>query len=244
MYSAWLEVEDGWRRTEDYSEVLDHVGDFIVCDTGDDESSISEQIAAATGKHTIHQFYDFVELFDVPVFVRLTEEAVDLLKNGEKCKILRMYSSGGSFKDVIFYNNPVCPEGIVEVYGADGNRVVAYDLDLWQKTKRGFEDLQKKQRENPKITSWAFECVADKLAANMQMGCIKQFRVEQFLAWVLAHDQMFGKRATNKVIKNLARSWSKNPEGYKRFYKRWVTEEVLEKLEERFKKVVKFPKSE
>jgi hypothetical protein len=55
---------------------------------------------------------------------------------------------------------------------------------------------------------------------------------------------MFGRRATNKVIKSLARSWSKNPESYKRFYKRWVIDEVLEKLEERFKKVVKFPKSE
>jgi len=243
MHSAWLEVEGGWRRTDDYSEVLDHVGDFIVCDTEDDESSISEQIATATGKHTI-KLYAFVELSDIPVFDKLTEEAVDLLKNGGKCKILHMYNSGGSFKDVIFYNDPVCPEGIVEVYGADGDRVAVYDLDLWQKTKRGFEDLQKKQRENPKITSWAFECVADKLSRNMGMGDIKQFRIEQFLAWVLAHDQMLGRRATNKEIKCLARSWSKDSDGYQRFYKRWVSENVLGALVERFKKVVKFPKSE
>lgn len=263
MYSAWLEQASGeWHRTTNHTRILDHDGNFVICNDETDDLLAVEKIAAESGKFASRS-HDRITLSDCPVFASLTEEAQRLAIAGVPCLLLPHSLSytrdGFAFESVPYsfktetlggkkvqwhcggWDKQASPEkpGFVVV----GENELRYDLGLWQKCKDLETRRDRKKFENPQIERYSFKYVANKLAKNMGMSEIKSFRIEQFVVWILAHDQFFGRRATNKEIRWLAKSWSKNSESYRKQHKRWVSETVLDKLEERFRSVVKFPEA-
>lgn len=245
MYSAWLEVASGeWHRTTNHTEVLDHSGSFIVCDDENEDSLITEKILAESGKFAAKRSFGRIILSDRPIFDSLTDEAQKLAIAGVPCS-LGFGTAENTFwlygfnvetlngKNVQWYcGTNLEKQGFVVVNGNE----LRYDLALWQKCK----NLKtRRERENQQINRHTLEIVANKLAKNMGMSEIKSFCIEQFIVWVFTHDQFFGRRATNKEIRWLAKSWSENPKSYRKHFKRWVNETILDKLEKRFRSVVK-----
>lgn len=244
MHSAWLEAESGeWYKTTYAAKVLNHDGRIIICNNKSDEDQIAEKVAAETGKFA-SRFYDRVTISDHPIFESLTEEAQRTAIAGTTCIIRRcdgFHTETIDGKDVKWH--PEKP-GFVTVGGSTYNHEMRYDLVMWQKCNRLKARRDRKAREDQRINQETLKSTANKLAESMGMGDIKEFRVEQFVVWVFAHDQFFGRRATNRYLIHLAKSWSKNPEAHKKHYKRWISETVLNKLEERFRSIVKSPKAE
>lgn len=91
MYSAWLEQANGeWHLVADYVAILDHTGNFIVCDDETDDRLVAEKIAAESGKYAIRE-YNRITLSDVPIFGSLTKEAQGLAIAGVPCVLRSIY---------------------------------------------------------------------------------------------------------------------------------------------------------
>lgn len=248
MHSAWLEQAGGdWTRTTNATAILDHDGRFLVCEDETDEELIAEKIAAESGKYA-NKYGGRIEISDVPVFDELTDEAESLAKGDFPCRI--RYSSqfdSVKLKDrtvqyhvgyqyILVGGDPPKPGFCVDESG-----FLIFDLELWEQCKAKVERAERKRIENPTVNAATMFNVANRLATNIGIGRVKGFLVEHLMVWIAAHDQLQGRRATNREIKWLAKAWSKNAEGHKKHYRRWVADEVLEALEARFRKVVKFP---
>lgn len=251
MYSIWFErhgIEDFWVQkqlgqysTKDRSQIFREATTWnkrtIACQTETEDRNVEIKIAALTGKHTFRR-HNEIDLCNGE-YLEDRDEAIKQAKAGKVAVTGNPHLTYRDARD--------------DEYAALGDHVgvlaksvswyweFTYDLDRWNKIVETHAKAEKKKRENPSVNVDTFSRFAQQLASNMSMPAINNFKGAHLLAWIYAHDTQFGRRKTNKEIKWLAKAWSKHPKRYRDRYKRYMNDSIVDGLEERFKKIVKFP---
>lgn len=87
------------------------------------------------------------------------------------------------------------------------------------------------------ISAWEIREAAHKCAKAMGIAEAKAVTTETALVWILAHDKVHGKKATNKVIRSLALAWNRNPEKWKKHFSRWINDRIMHELDARLASV-------
>lgn len=249
MRCAWLDHGDRWKRTESVEETLDHQGRMIVCDTEEDERTISEQVRDETekfvtfcrGKHTL-------VLSDVPIFETLCDKAEKLARKGSPVRLIgRDFTAWRHWGDLqvhlpdprYYHDCKDAKRGLILRKGPNDLYELTFDTELWDKAVRQLTAQRKRERERPEVSKSSMQDVANQLAESMGFSRVENFRVEHLLLWVSAHDELLGRRATNRVIVHLARSWAADYKRYKNRFKRWTDLKVLDRLDARLRKAVR-----
>lgn len=256
---AWLEqADESWRWSENTKDILDHQGRVIAVDTGEkrDLSSIAE----LTGKYvveywdgdTIDKHNGYVAIVsDMPLYnecrVENRDEIIKYLEAGKSVRVLRsLYNKVHTTQREKRYGKSLWFQGDLPgfVLAQDPNdqlHIVHYDLTLWERLRRRHERDCARMRANRTISVDEMYGIAGSIA-NAAGITLRGFRGENFLIWLLAGDQLLGRRAVNKLLRNLARRWTRDAERYERKFGQWVHSDVLEKLNARLRAAVRTTK--
>lgn len=120
---------------------------------------------------------------------------------------------------------------------------VAYVPEAFRRLKRQIDDYRpgySRSSRADRVGGPPMRDVARQIAKALDIGSFK-FRNEHIMLWVAAHDSVFGRRETNKILSSLAKAWKKEaPEAWK-YNRRHISKENLRRFVERLKCIVKMP---
>jgi hypothetical protein len=241
---VWLEVvpNERWEPTKDFEKAMDHEGRTIVAE--DDAEALMLIQGECPGLHAHAQNWQVV-LDEKPIFWDCKDAFVHCRDTGEEVRVLGHVTTIDYGRTSALQcwqdGNPV---GGLMKRRRDGKTYVYFDLETWQREETRIE-RERKERELTKwIDRYALQQYARELADNIGVFHFKGFRVSAFVAWLLAHDSMMGRRATNKVLKSLAIRWRAHHKHYRKHYGRWMGEKNCRIVEERLRSMVRFPDHE
>lgn len=251
MHSAFLQRSDGgWSRTENADTVLNHEGELFV---NEDSFEEAENLELLAGDQFAEVWGNRVVLTDSVVHRKFDTA------------LAAAQESGSALASHVFYDlawatvegqrvavtvadwrgndkNAVKLAGFVVTEEEGGNQRLTHNpalaesvtVQVAKNKRRAFLAEQKRGPSAAALRSLAQQC-SDALGC----GSVRGFRMEAAVAWLLAHDAAFGKRATNKLALNLARRWCLNRKGHKKWLGRWVSNQSCDLLDERFATVCK-----
>ena len=245
---AYLKQEDGsWQRTTNTNKILDHQGETIYCDTREDQEGILATISAHEGLYAV-MAHGRIVLSDVPVYNDF-KKVGELVRGGERVRMgyLSSYEwfrpAGGVMCHIGDGYNIKAIEGFVATSaGKNGWSDVWYDLELWTKLRRQQKSAKKKKELKASVNKDAMWGLVGKLCVSMGTRCPNSFVCAHMMLFISAHDEMMGRRATNKILVSFARRWARTSEVQVKKYRQWMHDHV-DALDTRLRCVVKFPKA-
>lgn len=256
MYSAWLQHGRVWRKTRSYDAVLEHDGNFVVCDTREDEKVISATISKITGLYTldmseptIDPSYDgYLICSDLPI-ANTSHEAFKMARSLGRVSIPSMiirwsinmfrkvepglyvskHHSGLLLRtDSDLNDNPSRSDIDHGVVAEDELSILYVDEDAWRKHQLAFEKAEQDKRTVADEMLIACQALAGKLH-------MKPFRGGNHIGvLMLAHDAVHGRVETNRIVRLVAKWWLSDPEASRKKY-RSITPEMFEIIEKRFR---------
>lgn len=248
MYSAFLLTEKGWHREENLDAVLNHEGDLFINDTKDDQEVNLAFIGSREGKVATLIRNDVV-LSDCRVYNKVIDAVAEARVNGEAlyasdclstfCYV-KLPRGRGTWK--ITPSNVHQPhDGIVAKSENGFSRIIA-NTELWRECVAQYEkDKRKGELAALRTTPNKRElcCVVNRCAESVGLPYPRDFRVYEFIIWVTVHDAIKGRRATNKLLKVVAKQWCSNRKKSKKWMLNWADEVIVEKTDNRLASVLR-----
>lgn len=274
MHSAYLLTEQGWRITENVDEALAHVGELVLNETKEEAQDnlamlgarengfavqhgntirITERpVFGSTNDEALAELnaHGFVL---VSYYEGFREALIPGEKKGESKKVWTPYEAEGyneestvayqkryeKWKGCVGTHNS--GEGYYSVYRVTRDPV---SFAAAQAVHAAADRAEKLRRANAPVCKWDLETTADKLSRALGCGTTRGFRLWHFWTWVAAHDQAFGKRATNKEIQKLAKQWCKNRKAHRAWMGKWCEANVVRRADERLAACCRLSKTE
>lgn len=256
MHSAFLLTEDGWKFSTDFAQTLNHTGDLLVNENTEDRDdnlallgAREGQIASLRGNTvvfsptTIHNNAEDA-LADIETFgegrcwYASYFESVTLPKKGGEYAIFGMREFWTDTRISELHDKF---DGVVAISEGSFRRLVR-DEQLWAQCVAE-RDLQKRKahKRELKRPPSAHEFANTTYALAIGCGCNapKSLRVDQLWVWLAAHDTACGRRATNKIARDVAKQWCNDREKSKKWLGRWASEEVTERTDKRLAAVLR-----
>lgn len=242
----WIEQSPGgnWVRTNQIDDLLRCEHRSVICE----EEFVERRIQEACDGRYVHVECHAAAVDDVPIVDNL-KEALQHVRAGGEVRVLCNYWEIPFGTEAILKNELAglmvrTEQGGLDEASPGNNRYYAhYDLEAWTVEKRRTDRRAKKADRERRLFGYDLEHIAKELCKSLGGTGPHFFRVESFAGWVALHDSAKGRRATNKLIKDLAVRWRRRPGKYRNFFMQWMGREVVELLEDRLRAVVKFPQS-
>lgn len=245
-------TEDGWLLTSDAAAVLDHTGDLLLNEDEDERDENLALLGAREGKEAaLHGRTVF--LTDLPVHQTDSQALADLRENGEALcwhtshfTTVKLPKGRGEWQTFSPWSDE--DKKLAEKWrGVVAKREdffvrLVHDEQLWEECEKQKEKERRKEhnarlRRCPRKDE--FWSVAVACAAALGLPYPKGFRVGEFLVFVQCHDALRGRRATNKLLRVVAKQWCGDREGSKKWLVRWVGGDVVEATDKRLAAVLR-----
>lgn len=256
MHSAFLLTESGWKFTNKPSVALDHCGDLLLNDDEFEQRANLELVGAREGKRA-ELWGETVVLTDSKLhndpeaaFAELVAEGEVLCRSTsrfESVELPKLSRKLASYAPVPWEDEKQQQESVARWRGfvveAEGRFFRLFrDEALWEAV-----ETQKKRVARKRLLSslgrlpnrFDFFEAAEACSNSLGTNYPKSFRLEQLLVWLAAHDNLRGRRATNKLVRTVALKWCNDRKKSKKWLARWSDESVAEETDKRLAAVLR-----
>lgn len=249
MHSAFLRTDEGWKSVVNFQEVLDHDGEIRVNENEADRDVNLALIGAEAGKHAFAYNIGNVLLTRSPIRNDTYEAIADIDTFGEGCvwcvydfaNVDGVYIAEGQNSTVesVRKRFEKC-RGVVAVKErlTNGSELYVFTRNeqLWSKCMEKYKT--KKRKEELKETlnrpcKYEFDKLIYKIADKCNCRSPSALTLDQLWIWVVAHDAAFGKRETNKLVRNIALKWCNDREKSRKWMSRWSGKDITARLDRR-----------
>lgn len=230
----FLEHGTTWKVSWDIESALEHNDGRVIKSQSIQEAAL--QISSITGKFTL-AVQNWVVTSDFPIFNGVFSAEEYLLKGGTAAVFGRAYPT---------HNLSYGLEVLEEPTQSNPLSIVRFNAEARRETLAKKERL-KTRRKQRKLTNLK-ACKSDIQNACLTLAIRCDARIVQttnhLSFWIKIHDSVKGKRATNKLLEYLANRWKVNPGKSREYLSKWYSAEELSAIEDRLRRIVKFPKEE
>lgn len=254
MHCAYIKIDNCWCRITDQARLLEHDGQFTVCETQEDEAVIQETLQGMepdgyVSKSSEWNDYGYMWIVaGAPIYKSpCSTGAEETLQEHRRIVVTSLPWKTCHTKGERYFVS-FDPDKYVGVIGRQihsGGRIqlqyeLVYDNELWQRGNKRVIASNKAKEAKKRVTCGEIRDLGNILMRNSNflfgnLNLKQEEGVKNIMAGFIVADHELGLDAVNEIVLATAQKWLRDLEDNENRFQKWLRVDHIKRLTERLK---------